>query len=430
MSAARAGDRARAVAAERYDGGSNCAQAVEAAVAAVLAEEVPRLPEGAYAAWSGGIGREGCLCGALAAGVILAGMRAAADFQGPRAVRRGAERRAAAIEREFAERFGGTCCRVVRGGLEFGTRECVARCREVTCETAALVAVRLSEGPLPRHVRVTSPRERGDGVTTVGIIGGTGAVMPLAEEREVGLDTPYGRFEAVRGVLPGVLPGGGREAVFVRRHGPGHARLSSQVDHRANVWGLRECGAQGVIATTVCGVLDTAVGLGRAIVFDDLFFPDNRLPDGSPCTFFDTPEDPRRGHAILGSPFSPSLRSAVLAAAREAGVEAIGSGCYGYVLGPRFNSRAEVLWLRSAGVTAVSQTAGPEAVLAAELELPYALLGFGVDFANGAAEEPTPVEELDANIARSVEALAAVVSSAAASWEPAGFDTGFVYRFG
>ena len=69
-------------------------------------------------------------------------------------------------------------------------------------------------------------------------------------------------------------------------------------------------------------------------------------------------------------------------------------GCYGHVDGPRFNTRAEIRMLQAAGVTAVSQTAGPETVLCGEAELPYALLGYATDYANGVTPEPTPVEEL------------------------------------
>src|SRR5207247_213700 len=92
--------------------------------------------------------------------------------------------------------------------------------------------------------------------------------------------------------------------------------------------------------------------------------------------------------------FSDGVRQALLAGCREAGVPARDGGCYGHVDGPRFNTRAEIRSLALAGVTAVSQTAGPETALAGEAELPYALLGYATDYANGVKEEATPVEEL------------------------------------
>ena len=70
-------------------------------------------------------------------------------------------------------------------------------------------------------------------------------------------------------------------------------------------------------------------------------------------------------------------------------------GCYGHVDGPRFNTRAEIRGLAACGVTAVSQTAGPETVLCGEAELPYALLGYATDYANGVQDEATPVADAD-----------------------------------
>ena len=136
--------------------------------------------------------------------------------------------------------------------------------------------------------------------------------------------------------------------------------------------------------------------LGSLVVFDDLHFIANRLPDGSLCTFFVEPGDRRRGHWILhGSPYSPDLRAALLDAAADAGHVARDGGTYGHVDGPRFNTPSEIAQLAGCGVVAVSQTAGPETVLCGELELPFALMGFVTDYANEVVPgEPTPVPRL------------------------------------
>src|SRR5207237_5204367 len=131
--------------------------------------------------------------------------------------------------------------------------------------------------------------------------------------------------------------------------------------------------------------------------------------DGSLCTLFTKPGDPQRGHWIIGPPYSEPLREALVAAAVEAEVPARDGGCYGHVDGPRFNTRTEIAALRGAGVTAVSQTGGPETVLCGEAELPYALMGYATDYANGIAEEPTPIEDLIRLMGESTGTFASVL---------------------
>ena len=216
------------------------------------------------------------------------------------------------------------------------------------------------------------------------------------------------------------------EVLHVSRHGEGHRRLSNHVEHRANIAALRELGADAILAVTVCGALEPDLELGSLIVFDDLHFLANRLAEGELCTFYDAPGDPARGHWIFDRPFSAGLRRVLLDACVAAGVPARDEGVYGHVDGPRFNTRAEIRSLALAGVTAVSQTAGPETVLCGEAELPYALLGYATDYANGVSEEATPVEELlrligaSKDVFRSVLGRAIPKVAAAADLSPTG----------
>lgn len=242
----------------------------------------------------------------------------------------------------------------------------------------------------------------------VGIITGSGTYA-LAGFDATGpepVETEWGTTEVTRGTFAGA------DVVHVSRHGEGHPRLSNHVTHRANVDALRQAGCDAVLAVTVCGAVDPSVELGSLVVFDDLHFVSNRLPDGSLCTFHDTPGDRRRGHWIYEDPFSPALRRALLAGASAAGVEARDGGCYGHVDGPRFNTKAEIRGLAACGVTAVSQTAGPETVLCGEAELPFGLVGYATDYANGVTDEATPVERLMELIAESTATFAAVLQAA------------------
>ena len=213
----------------------------------------------------------------------------------------------------------------------------------------------------------------------IGILTGSGtyALPGFAGEGPEPVWTRWGVAFVSRGTFAGV------EVLHISRHGAGHPRVSNHVTHRANIAALKALGAIGVLAVTVCGAVDPRVDLGSLVCFDDLHFLSNRLPDGSLCTFFTEPGARERGHWIYEGPFSASLRGALLAGAADAGVAVRDGGVYGHVDGPRFNTRAEIRSLAAAGVTAVSQTAGPETVLCGEAELPYALLGYLTDYANG-----------------------------------------------
>src|SRR4051812_34176555 len=260
----------------------------------------------------------------------------------------------------------------------------------------------------------------------IGIITGSGTYgLPGFEgSGPSAVETPWGVAEVSRGEWAGA------EVLHVSRHGPGHPRLSNHVAHRANVAALEAAGASGVLAVTVCGAVDPAAELGSLVCFDDLHFVSNRLPDGSLCTLFTEPGARERGHWIYESPFSAALRRALLDGAADAGLAVRDGGCYGHVDGPRFNTRAEIRGLAACGVTAVSQTAGPETVLCGEAELPYALLGFLTDYANGVREEATPVATLIEMMAASTAVFARVLQAAlplAATGTPR--PAGVIHRF-
>ena len=258
----------------------------------------------------------------------------------------------------------------------------------------------------------------------IGIITGSG-IYEFAEAQESRvLRSHFGEAEvAVFRVGPWTVGG-------IARHGRSHYHLPHTIPHQANLTSLKQLGARAVLATTSVGVVDPNVPLGSPILFDDLYFPDNRLPNGEPCTIFAEPGDPERGHLIGSEPFSPRLRRKMELAAEDLGIQATIGGVYAHTNGPRFETRAEIKALSSAGVAAVSQTCGPEAVLAGELELPYGLVGFPVNYATGVAE-PEPKEELDRLLELSAKVLPRLVLRTVEMLEDKdlAFDHGYVYRF-
>jgi purine nucleoside phosphorylase len=260
----------------------------------------------------------------------------------------------------------------------------------------------------------------------VGVITGTGAEQLAVLEQPVSeeLATPHGSVTLRRGRL------GGADAVHISRHGPGHARLSNHVAHRAHVWALGALDVTAVIGCTACGALDPDLAPGELVVFDDLYFPSNRLPDGQLATLHTEPGDPGRGHWIHDQPFAEPVRGVLAEAAAAAGVAVRDGGVYGHVDGPRYNTAAEVRALAGTGVTAISQTGGPETVLCGEAGLPYALLGYVTDHAVGVRGRPTAEPEVRDHVARGADVFAAVLAAAvprlAGAAPPA---AGFTYHY-
>ena len=261
---------------------------------------------------------------------------------------------------------------------------------------------------------------------SVGVITGSGtyALPDFGGAQTHDVETPWGAAVVTRGTFAGT------DVLHVSRHGEGHARLSNHVNHRANVWALRELGARAVVGCTACGAVDGDIPLGTLICVDDFHCPTNRRPEGDLCTLYGEAGHRERGHWIYERPFSEPLRRALLEAAERAGVHSRDGGCYGYVDGPRFNTRLEIAHLAHLGVTAVSQTAAPEAVLCGEAEIPYALIGFATDYANGVKPQATPVEELIRLMGESTGRFAAVLAEALPGLDPDALEpSGIVYRF-
>lgn len=148
----------------------------------------------------------------------------------------------------------------------------------------------------------------------VGIITGSGTETWPGLDGPVTrtLDTRYGPVTLTEGKAGGV------EVIHLARHEAGHRRLSNHVNHRANLAALLAAGAECLISLTICGAVDPSARPGTVIVFDDLYFPGNRLPDGSLCTWHDTPGAAGRGHWIFSQPFSDPIRAALAGAALPA----------------------------------------------------------------------------------------------------------------
>jgi 5'-methylthioadenosine phosphorylase len=169
---------------------------------------------------------------------------------------------------------------------------------------------------------------------------------------------------------------GDRDVAFLPRHGLRHEIPPHRIPFRANLWALRGLGVTRVLAPSAAGSLRRDVHPGELVVCDQLV----DRTSGRPDTFY---EGPAVHHVPFADPYCHELRDAVLPAARGQGVTAHPTGTMVVIQGPRFSTRAESAWYRSAGWDVIGMTQYPEAVLARELGLCYSGLALVTDYDTG-----------------------------------------------
>jgi len=223
---------------------------------------------------------------------------------------------------------------------------------------------------------------------SLAVIGGTG-LYALAGLDGIQTCVPETRYGAPSGpVRVGTLAG--VRVAFLARHGEGHSIPPHQVNYRANLAALQALGARRILA------LNTVGGIGERYGPRVLACPD-QLIDYTWGRISTICEDAGSEvmHVDFGEPYTPSLRAAVLAAARDVNVAVVDGGCYGATQGPRLETRAEIARLRRDGCDLVGMTGMPEAGLARELGLEYASLAIVANWAAGAGPDPDEVITLE-----------------------------------
>jgi len=231
------------------------------------------------------------------------------------------------------------------------------------------------------------------------VIGGTG-LYKLAELEGVEthtVDTPYGTPSA-----PVRVGGFGPHRIaFMARHGEGHAMPPHRINYRANLWALKSIGATRVVAVNSVGGITEAWG-PRVIGVPDQIID---YTHGRTVSLWDGEGEAL--HVDFGDPYTPSLRRALVEAAKAAGVPVVDGGCYGATQGPRLETKAEIERLRRDGCDLVGMTGMPEAALARELGLDYACLAIVANWAAGRAptDEIITLEDVLANMAAATEPL-------------------------
>ncbi len=242
---------------------------------------------------------------------------------------------------------------------------------------------------------------------TIGIIGGSGlyAMDALEDPQWIPVATPWG--EPSDSLLIGRISG--VKFVFLPRHGRGHRLSPSGINYRANVDALKRAGCTDLVAISAVGSLREALSPGRFVVVDQ--FVDRTFAREK--SFFG---NGMVAHVSMADPVCLRLSELVAAAAATAGADVARGGTYLAMEGPQFSSRAESGLYRQWGCDVIGMTGMPEAKLAREAELPYALVGMVTDYdCWRAAEEAVEVSAILAQLRANAQSARQLVLELARS---------------
>ncbi|MEX2143778.1 MAG: S-methyl-5'-thioadenosine phosphorylase [Anaerolineales bacterium] len=238
------------------------------------------------------------------------------------------------------------------------------------------------------------------------IIGGSGLYMipGLEDVREKQINTPYG--EPSSPIVVGKLAG--RQVAFLARHGIGHTIPPSQVNYRANIFALKSLGVRFVAAVSACGSLREDYAPGDVVIPTQLFdFTSLRR-----CSFFDEPG--LVAHVGVAEPFCNLFGQQLYQAGQAAEAKVHIGGSYITIEGPRFSTRSESNNFRSWGHSIIGMTTSPEAFLAREAELCYAVMAHVTDF-DVWHEEPVSVDMVISTMHKNLRMAQQAVQNLAAN---------------
>lgn len=218
----------------------------------------------------------------------------------------------------------------------------------------------------------------------IGVIGGSGLYQMegLTDVEERRISTPFG--DTSDAVIVGTL--GGVRVAFLARHGRGHRVMPTEVNSRANIFALKSLGVEQIISISACGSLREHLHPGQVVVPDQLFdFTKKRA-----YTFFG---DGLVIHIGVADPFCPRLSGLLADAVAEAGGTVHRGGRFITIEGPRFSTKGESFTYRAWGMDIIGMTTSPEAFLAREAEMCYAVMAHVTDYdVWHESEDPVSVE--------------------------------------
>jgi len=209
-------------------------------------------------------------------------------------------------------------------------------------------------------------------MATVGIIGGSGLyqIEGITKVKEVAVKTPFGEpsDKFITGELEGV------PVVFLPRHGRGHRISPSEINFRANIYGMKKLGVQAIMSVSACGSLKEKYKPMDFVIPDQFI---DRTRRGRHDTFF---TDGIVAHVAFADPISKEIADIIDKSAKKLKIKAHRGGTYVNMEGPQFSTKAESKLYRSWGADIIGMTNLTEAKLAREAEISYATLAAVTDY--------------------------------------------------
>ena len=244
----------------------------------------------------------------------------------------------------------------------------------------------------------------------IGLIGGSGLerLDILMEKREIDMKTPWGAPSST--IYNGKL--GNCELFILSRHNRDHSIPPTQVNNRANIEALKLAGCDFIIATTACGSLREEIRRGDIVIADQFIdFTRHRIN-----TFHEVFEGGNMIHAAIADPFSDDLRDRLISTANKLGLPCHPNGTIVTIEGPRFSTRAESKMFRILGADVINMSIAPEAALAFEAGIPYAVIALSTDYDSWKTDEaPVTWEEVlrvfDENVRHVTDLLVTVIQT-------------------
>ena len=211
----------------------------------------------------------------------------------------------------------------------------------------------------------------------IGVFGGSGFYSLIDKAEEFWVETPYGLPSDK--VTLGTIAG--RKVAFLPRHGADHRYPPHAINYRANLWAMKHLGVKNIIGPCASGSLQADIPPGDFVVCDQ--FVDRTT--GRKDTFYDGPVTT---HVAMAEPYCPTLRKLAVETAKEIGIPVHDGGTVVVIQGPRFSTKAESRWFTQMGWEVINMTQYPEAYLARELGIGYAMVALITDYDVGLVDDP------------------------------------------